>query len=122
MREGQLSVTLAASFYSNPRCAPPMLVHPNFDPVAIHLGPISIRWYGLMYLVGFGTAFWLGRLRVARGKGGHVTLAILDDLLFFVVLGVTVAKMLPPRHALGVLLFEQGCGEGAERLIAARAG
>jgi phosphatidylglycerol:prolipoprotein diacylglycerol transferase len=64
-----------------------MLVHPNFDPVAVHLGPIAIRWYGLMYLVGFGVAFWLGRLRVARSSG-RVTYAILDDLLFFVVLGV----------------------------------
>ena len=30
-----------------------MLVHPNFDPVAVQVGPIAIRWYGLMYLVGF---------------------------------------------------------------------
>lgn len=65
-----------------------MLVHPNFDPVAVHLGPIAIRWYGLMYLVGFGIAFWLGRLRIARAKAGRVTYAMLDDLLFFVVLGV----------------------------------
>lgn len=65
-----------------------MLVHPDFDPVAVHLGPIAIRWYGLMYLVGFGIAFWLGRLRIARAKAGRVTYAILDDLLFFVVLGV----------------------------------
>ena len=64
-----------------------MLVHPDFDPVAVHLGPIAIRWYGLMYLVGFGIAFWLGRLRIARANS-RVTYAILDDLLFFVVLGV----------------------------------
>jgi phosphatidylglycerol:prolipoprotein diacylglycerol transferase len=30
-----------------------MLIHPQFDPVAIHLGPLAIRWYGLMYLAGF---------------------------------------------------------------------
>lgn len=65
-----------------------MLVHPDFDPVAIHLGPVAIRWYGLMYLVGFGVSFWLGRYRIARAKAGRVTHAILDDLLFFVVLGV----------------------------------
>lgn len=64
-----------------------MLVHPDFDPVAVHLGPIAIRWYGLMYLVGFGIAFWLGRVRIAA-KAGRVTYAMLDDLLFFVVLGV----------------------------------
>jgi phosphatidylglycerol:prolipoprotein diacylglycerol transferase len=65
-----------------------MLVHPDFDPVAIQIGPLAIRWYGLMYLVGFGLAYGLGRLRIARGRAGRVTAAVLDDLLFFVVLGV----------------------------------
>jgi len=71
-----------------------VLVHPNFDPVAIQLGPIAIRWYGLMYLVGFGIAFWLGRLRLARAKTGRITYATLDDLLFFCVLGVVLGGRL----------------------------
>ena len=71
-----------------------MLVHPNFDPVAIQLGRIAIRWYGLMYLVGFGIAFWLGRLRIARTKSGRITYAMLDDLLFFCVLGVVLGGRL----------------------------
>lgn len=71
-----------------------MLVHPNFDPVAIHLGPLAIRWYGLMYLVGFGLAFWLGRLRIARAAAGRVSYAALDDLLFFGVLGVVMGGRL----------------------------
>jgi len=69
-----------------------MLVHPNFDPVAVHLGPLAVRWYGLMYLVGFALAFWLGRIRVAKSK--TVTLPILDDLLFFIVLGVVLGGRL----------------------------
>jgi phosphatidylglycerol:prolipoprotein diacylglycerol transferase len=69
-----------------------MLVHPNFDPVAFHLGPLAVRWYGLMYLIGFALAFWLGRVRVAKSK--IVTVAILDDLLFFVVLGVVLGGRL----------------------------
>jgi phosphatidylglycerol:prolipoprotein diacylglycerol transferase len=69
-----------------------MLVHPNFDPVAVHLGPLAVRWYGLMYLVGFALAFWLGRIRVAKSK--TVTVAILDDLLFFIVLGVVLGGRL----------------------------
>ena len=32
-----------------------MLVHPQFNPVAIQLGPLAIHWYGLMYLAGFLT-------------------------------------------------------------------
>src|SRR6266581_6842928 len=76
------------------RILPAVLVHPNFDPVAIQLGPIAIRWYGLMYLVGFGIAFWLGRLRLARAKTGRITYATLDDLLFFCVLGVVLGGRL----------------------------
>lgn len=71
-----------------------MLVHPNFDPVAIHLGPLAVRWYGLMYLVGFAVSFWLGRWRITRAKAGRVTLAALDDLLFFGVLGVVLGGRL----------------------------
>jgi phosphatidylglycerol:prolipoprotein diacylglycerol transferase len=70
------------------------LVHPAFDPVAIQIGPLAIRWYGLMYLVGFGIAYGLGRLRIARGRSGRVTVEMLDDLLFFVVLGVILGGRL----------------------------
>src|SRR5437899_11322076 len=73
---------------------PSMLVHPNFDPVAISLGPIAIRWYGLMYLVGFAVSYGLGRLRIARAMSGRVTVPTLDDLLFFCVLGVVLCGRL----------------------------
>ncbi len=71
-----------------------MLVHPNFDPVAISLGPIAIRWYGLMYLVGFAISYGLGRLRIARAMAGRITVPALDDLLFFCVLGVVLGGRL----------------------------
>jgi len=71
-----------------------MLTHPNFDPVAIQLGPLAIRWYGLTYLVGFAAAYGLGRLRIAAGKSSRVTVAVLDDLLFFGVLGVILGGRL----------------------------
>jgi phosphatidylglycerol:prolipoprotein diacylglycerol transferase len=71
-----------------------MLVHPNFDPVAIQIGPLALRWYGLMYLVGFAAAYGLGRLRIARGGSGRVTVQVLDDLLFFGVLGAILGGRL----------------------------
>jgi phosphatidylglycerol---prolipoprotein diacylglyceryl transferase len=71
-----------------------MLVHPNFDPIAIAIGPISIRWYGLMYLLAFAAFFVLGRLRIARAIAGRVSTAALDDLLFFGVLGVVLGGRL----------------------------
>ena len=41
-----------------------MLIHPQFDPIAISLGPVAVRWYGLMYLIAFVGFFLLGRLRL----------------------------------------------------------
>jgi phosphatidylglycerol:prolipoprotein diacylglycerol transferase len=71
-----------------------MLVHPNFDPIAFSVGPIAVRWYGIMYLVGFAMAFVLGRYRIKRGLSRRVTASILDDLLFYVVLGVILGGRL----------------------------
>ena len=71
-----------------------MLVHPQFDPVALSLGPIAIRWYGLMYLVAFGLFFFLGRYRAKRDPWRGVSYALIDDLLFFGVLGVVLGGRL----------------------------
>jgi phosphatidylglycerol:prolipoprotein diacylglycerol transferase len=71
-----------------------VLTHPGFDPVAIQIGPLAIRWYGLMYLVGFAVSYGLGRLRIARGLAGRVTVQVLDDLLFYCVLGTIVGGRL----------------------------
>ena len=71
-----------------------MLVHPNFDPVAIHIGPLAIKWYGLMYLLGFTIGFYLGRWRIQHGRSGRITAALLDDVLFYVVLGIILGGRL----------------------------
>ncbi|MDX1654376.1 MAG: prolipoprotein diacylglyceryl transferase [Candidatus Competibacteraceae bacterium] len=63
-----------------------MLVHPDFDPVALDLGIFEVRWYGLMYLLGFLAGWALGRWR-ARSDSGW-TKAMVDDLVFYVALGV----------------------------------
>jgi phosphatidylglycerol:prolipoprotein diacylglycerol transferase len=57
-----------------------MLVHPEFDPIAISIGPLAVRWYGLMYLVGFAGFFWLGARRIQQNLA-PITRARLDDLL-----------------------------------------
>jgi phosphatidylglycerol---prolipoprotein diacylglyceryl transferase len=64
-----------------------MLQYPGFDPIAIELGPVKVHWYGLMYLVAFGAAWWLGRLRAAR-PGSTWKLVDVDDFMFFGMLGV----------------------------------
>lgn len=64
-----------------------MLTYPNISPEAISLGPLSIHWYGIMYLVGFTGGWWLARRRAARPDSGWSQQQV-DDLLFYVVLGV----------------------------------
>jgi phosphatidylglycerol:prolipoprotein diacylglycerol transferase len=64
-----------------------MLVHPQFDPIALQLGPLAVRWYGLMYLVGFALVWAGGRWRIARRPGGVWTATDLDDALFYGILG-----------------------------------
>ena len=70
-----------------------MLVHPSIDPIAFSVGPLAVRWYGLMYLAGFAAGWWLGVRRIARGQA-PITRAQLDDLLFLIVLGVILGGRL----------------------------
>lgn len=80
-----------------------MLIHPQFDPVALHLGPLVVRWYGLMYLAGFLAFLWLGKRR-ARSQSWHgMTDTDLDDLLFYGALGVILGGRLGQ-----VLFYEPG--------------
>lgn len=70
-----------------------MLPYPNIDPVALDLGFLKIHWYGLMYLIGIGGAWWLAARRLhsfdpswSRDK--------LSDLVFWVAMGVIVGGRL----------------------------
>ncbi len=71
-----------------------MLIHPDFDPVALHIGPFSIRWYGLMYLAGFMAGAWGGRWRVRTQPWIHWTVEQVDDFLTYVVVGVVAGGRL----------------------------
>ena len=64
-----------------------MLTHPQFDPVALQLGPVAIHWYGLMYLLAFGLVLVLGRWRIKHQPWTGWTNKMLDDALFYGVLG-----------------------------------
>ncbi len=71
-----------------------MLTQPQIDPIALSIGPLAVRWYGLMYLVGFGLSYFLARQRIAQGKSGKISYAVFDDLFFFCVLGVVLGGRL----------------------------
>ncbi len=70
-----------------------MLAHPNIDPIAFSIGPLAVRWYGLMYLAGFAAAWWLGVRRIAGGRA-PVTRAQFDDMIFYALLGVILGGRL----------------------------
>ncbi len=78
-----------------------MLIHPQIDPVAIHLGPLAVHWYGLMYLVGFVLFLWLGKYRLRKLNREGWPESLMDDLLFYGVLGVVIGGRL------GEVLFYQ---------------
>ena len=66
-----------------------MIPYTGFDPIAFELGPVKVHWYGIMYLVGFAAAWWLGRWRAAR-PGSTWDVEAVDDFIFFAMLGVIV--------------------------------
>lgn len=70
-----------------------MLTYPNIDPVLLSIGPLSIHWYGAMYLIGFVGGWWLGRRRAARPGSGWTAQQV-DDLLFYSTLGVVLGGRL----------------------------
>lgn len=83
-----------------------MLTYPTINPVALSLGPLDIHWYGVMYLIGFVGGWWLARLRARRPESSWTKQQV-DDLVFYVVLGVILGGRL------GYILFY-----GFENLLA----
>ncbi|MET0918466.1 MAG: prolipoprotein diacylglyceryl transferase family protein, partial [Burkholderiales bacterium] len=71
-----------------------MFVHPQFDPIAIQIGPLAVRWYGLMYLIGFVIAMLLGRYRIRTQPSLGITLRDLDDMVFYALFGVILGGRL----------------------------
>lgn len=70
-----------------------MLTYPVIDPVALQIGPLAARWYGLMYAVGFAAAWWLGRVRAAKPGSGWTAIQV-DDLITWLVVGVVLGGRL----------------------------
>ncbi|MCP5324752.1 MAG: prolipoprotein diacylglyceryl transferase [Oceanospirillaceae bacterium] len=66
-----------------------MLTYPQIDPVAIHIGSLPIHWYGLMYLLSFGLAYWLMLYRAERSNGVWNKDQV-SDLIFYGAMGVVL--------------------------------
>jgi len=59
----------------------------DINPIAFSIGPVQVHWYGIMYLIGFAVAWWLGQRRRAAGRL-PVTADQFSDLAFYLMLGV----------------------------------
>lgn len=68
-----------------------MLTYPHIDPIALSLGPLKIHWYGLMYLLGFGSAYLLALWRAKRIGWTNDQVA---DLIFYCAMGVIIGGRL----------------------------
>ncbi len=66
-----------------------MLKYPQIDPVAVSIGPLKIHWYGLMYLIGFATAWYLGKRRAAK-NWSPINAEQMGDLIFYCAMGVVL--------------------------------
>ncbi|XVN73529.1 Phosphatidylglycerol--prolipoprotein diacylglyceryl transferase [Oligella sp. MSHR50489EDL] len=77
-----------------------IIQHPQFNPIALSLGPLQVHWYGLMYLLAFAIAWFLGRQRI---KQGYIDISPkrFEDLLFYGIVGVVLGGRL------GYVLFYQ---------------
>jgi phosphatidylglycerol:prolipoprotein diacylglycerol transferase len=69
------------------------LPYPNIDPVFLRIGPVQLRWYGLMYMLSFIIGFFVLR-RFAKYRKLSLSTDDLYDLLFYLILGVMVGGRL----------------------------
>lgn len=74
--------------------------YPQIDPVIVKIGPLSLNWYGLMYLIGFVAAWYLGNKRADKPNSGW-TRDQVADFLFYGFVGVIIGGRL------GYVLFYQ---------------
>lgn len=71
----------------------------TLDPIAFRIGPVAVHWYGIMYLLGFAAAWYLGQRRIRQGRLPGVDANGYSDLLFYSMLGVVLGGRL------GYILF-----------------
>jgi phosphatidylglycerol:prolipoprotein diacylglycerol transferase len=74
-----------------------MLVHPNFNPIALSVGPLDIHWYGLMYVCGFLSCYFLWNYRIknyADLVDAKWNSDLVSDLIFYGALGAVAGGRL----------------------------
>lgn len=70
-----------------------MIPYPNISPEIVKIGPLSIRWYGLMYLIGFICSYLIVKREIKR-RGLRVEKDFLENLYFYLILGLLLGARL----------------------------
>lgn len=70
-----------------------MIPYPRIDPVIIKIGPFAMRWYGLMYILGFVASYLLINYQIKK-KALKMEKSKVDDLFFYLVLGLIIGARL----------------------------
>ena len=91
-----------------------MLNFPQIDPVAIAIGPVAVRWYGIAYIVAIGIGWWLGRRRATLDAWRGWTPQQVDDLVFHFALGAVLGGRI------GYVLFYDFARFVSDPLVAVR--
>lgn len=70
-----------------------MLKFPQIDPVLIHLGPVSVHWYGIAYVVGLLVG-WQYAVWLAKRFAPIITKAQIDDFMMWALGGIIIGGRL----------------------------
>lgn len=70
-----------------------MIPYPNINPEIVRLGPFAVRWYGIMYLIGFAASYLLVKYQVKKKKV-TVGIAEIDSLYSYIILGLIIGARL----------------------------
>ncbi len=70
-----------------------MIPYPHISPEIVRVGPIAVRWYGVMYLAGFAASYVLVMHQIKK-KGLDLGRDFLDSLYTFIVLGLIIGARL----------------------------
>lgn len=70
-----------------------MLQYPDISPEIIRIGPVAVRWYGLMYLLGFGASYLLVKYQIGK-KMLSLPEDFAESLYSYLILGLLIGARL----------------------------
>lgn len=70
-----------------------MIPYPSIDPEIVRIGPVAVRWYGLMYLIGFASSYILVKRQIQK-RGIALDREFIDSLYTFLILGLVIGARL----------------------------